>query len=105
MGFGLLAEREELCQMCHDDMSPENLAETYTYVHGPVQYGACIKCHHPHESPNPFMLRASPVRKLCFRCHDENRMLGGDIHGEMGEMDCTECHDPHGGPERFYLKM
>jgi predicted CXXCH cytochrome family protein len=105
MGFALLREREELCQMCHDEMSRESLAETYTWVHGPVQYGACVKCHQPHESPNPYMLRANPVRKLCFRCHDESRVLQGDIHGEIGEMDCTECHDPHGGPERYYLKM
>jgi predicted CXXCH cytochrome family protein len=105
VGFSLLEEREQLCQMCHDDMSPESLAETYDWVHGPVQYGACIKCHHPHESPNPFMLRNNPIRKLCLGCHDGERLLKGEIHSEIGNMDCSECHEPHGSQERFLMKM
>jgi predicted CXXCH cytochrome family protein len=105
VGFSLLEEREQLCQMCHDEMSPKSLAETYNWVHGPVQYGACIKCHHPHESPNPYMLRDNPIGKLCLRCHDGKRLLQGDIHSEIGEMDCSECHEPHGSQERFLMKM
>lgn len=103
MGFSLLEKRDKLCQMCHDDKSPESLAETYAWVHGPVQYGECLTCHHPHESANPFMLNEKPVSQLCFRCHDRERLLHTEMHSEIGETDCTECHNPHGSQVRYLL--
>jgi len=103
MGFSLLEKRDKLCQMCHDDKSPESLAETYAWVHGPVQYGECLTCHHPHESANPYMLNEKPVSQLCFRCHDRERLLHTEMHSEIGETDCTECHNPHGSQARYLL--
>lgn len=102
-GFALLEEKTRLCGMCHDNMSQEELAGTYKWLHGPVQYGACVECHHPHQSPRPFMLKSETIQELCFKCHDEKRLLITEIHGEIGEMDCTDCHNPHGSQERYLL--
>jgi predicted CXXCH cytochrome family protein len=103
-GFSLVEERNKLCWMCHDDMSPESLTEQYRWIHGPVQLGACLECHDPHESPNPYMLRRKEVRQLCFRCHDDDRLLQTEMHAEIDEAECTECHDPHGSDDRYLLR-
>ncbi len=104
-GFSLHEEKTKLCSMCHDSMSQEELRKTYTWVHGPVQYGACLECHHPHQSPNPYMVKGRTIQELCLRCHDEKRLLSAGIHSDIGETDCTECHDPHGSRERYMLRF
>ncbi len=102
-GFALIEEKTRLCGMCHDNMSQDELANTYTWLHAPVQYGACVECHHPHQSKHPFMLKGESIQKLCLNCHDGERLLNTEMHGEIGEMDCTECHNPHGSQERYLL--
>jgi len=104
IGFSLLEEKHRLCAMCHDQMSQEELGKKYAWVHGPVQYGACTECHHPHESANPYMLKVWPVQDLCFQCHDKERIFKTDQHADIGDTDCTECHSPHGSQARYFLR-
>ncbi len=105
MGFSLRAEKDKLCSMCHEDMSQEALRERYRWIHGPVQYGACLECHNPHESPYPFMRKQATVRKLCLNCHDEGGVRANEIHSGFDETDCTDCHNPHGSQVRYMLKF
>ncbi len=86
-----------LCYMCHE---PKN---TKAVVHGPVASGDCTLCHSPHQSPNPKLLLASPVSKLCFACHDEAMAKHKFVHvpvagGPMAAGECLSCHDPHESP-------
>jgi len=104
-GFAFLEEKTKLCALCHDDKSQEELGNTYKWVHAPVQYGACIECHHPHQSANEFMLKKWPIQELCLKCHDRKRLFKTEMHSEIGETDCTDCHDPHGSEERYMLRM
>ena len=104
IGFTLLQEKNRLCAMCHDQMSQEELRKKYAWVHGPVQYGACTECHHPHESANPYMLKAWPIQELCFQCHDKERIFKTDQHADIGDTDCTECHSPHGSQALYFIR-
>ncbi len=104
VGFTLLDKKLRICLRCHDYMSQEDLGKTFAWVHAPVQFGACLECHHPHETANPYMLQIWPIQKLCFKCHNENRLLKTVIHEEIDDTACTECHDPHGSQARFMLK-
>ncbi len=105
VGFTLLDTKLKICLRCHDYMSQENLGKTFAWVHAPVQFGACLECHHPHETANPYMLQIWPIQKLCFKCHSEDRLLKTEIHEDIGDTACTECHDPHGSQARFMLKI
>ncbi len=103
MGFSLRAEKDKLCSLCHEDMSQEALQGRYRWIHGPVQYGACLECHNPHESPFPFMRKQPTVRKLCLNCHDEGWFRASEIHSGFDETECTDCHNPHGSQFRYML--
>ena len=81
-----------LCYMCHE---PKN---TKAVVHGPVASGDCTLCHSPHQSPNPKLLLASPVSKLCFACHDEAMAKHKFVHVPVAGGECLSCHDPHESP-------
>ncbi len=85
----------ELCMECHDDMSIDELRNTYDWIHGPVAAGACTGCHSPHTALYPALLLAEPGRPLCIRCHDENRLAEQEIH-EDSQMNCLTCHAAHG---------
>ncbi len=104
MGFMFVEEKLKLCAMCHFEMSQEELGNNFKWVHAPVQYGACLECHHPHETDNPLMLKRWPIQKLCFKCHNAQRLLKTKAHSDIGPMDCTVCHDPHASPYRYMLR-
>ncbi len=104
VGFTLLDEKLRICLRCHDYMSQEDLGKTFAWVHAPVQFGACLECHNPHETANPYMMQSWPIQKLCFKCHNEERILKTMLHEEIDDTACTECHDPHGSQARFMLK-
>lgn len=89
-----------LCISCHDDFLDQQ-----AFLHGPVAVGACRECHHPHASELPSLLLQS-VEPLCFGCHSEQRLAGGEYHDDFGTTDdgCIRCHDPHGGDNGFFLK-
>jgi len=88
-------------ETCH----PAKNAVMDEYVHGPIGAGACIACHSPHGSINPFSLNltGSP---LCYRCHTDKEMEFAQdfIHGPVGGGDCVACHEPHGSPNKFQLR-
>ncbi len=101
--FQRLSRGEIECstEACHATKNSD-MAE---YVHGPVGAGACIACHNPHGSLNPYELNltGSP---LCYRCHTDKEMAFAQdfIHGPVGGGDCVACHDPHGSENKFQLR-
>ncbi len=90
--------KNELCGMCH-----KNLIQGRN-VHGPVAVGACLACHLPHSSENPYLLRR-PLATLCFKCHKEKR-LAASMHEKViaHGMFCVDCHNPHSGNMHYFLK-
>jgi len=70
----VLTPEEGLCARCHP-----GVATRPRFVHGPVAAGACLECHHPHESKIPGILLDDPTR-LCLRCHDAEDLSVGDHH-------------------------
>jgi predicted CXXCH cytochrome family protein len=65
---------EGLCARCHP-----GVATRPRFVHGPVAAGACLECHHPHESKIRGLLLDDPTT-LCLRCHDAEDLSVGDHH-------------------------
>lgn len=94
----------ELCRGCHVRFRPAELGQRFRFVHGPVAAGACVRCHSPHQSRNPFMVLEQPVRKLCVHCHQPESLYAAEYHAQAKEeIDCTVCHDPHGGDRPYFL--
>lgn len=113
-----------VCFECHQP-------ETVLYVHFPYASGMCMRCHNPHVSASPRLLRAQ-VNELCLKCHlrsresvpsrymptialtADTRMGHPFMHHPVrgtpdpltgGEMCCTSCHLAHGGAKLHHLKM
>ncbi len=83
------------CEGCHTAFFAALNADPSQWVHGPVANGNCTTCHHPHRSPNRFMLRVEPA-KLCDSCHGFRAAPENPAHLEA-EGACLNCHDPHSG--------
>ena len=120
----LKATNSIVCVSCHQ-------AETFQYPHFPYTSGMCTRCHDPHASVNPRLLRAK-VNDLCLSCHlqkpestpsrymptialtSDNR-IGHPYERHPvsrapdpltgGEMSCISCHLPHGAGKLHLLKM
>ena len=113
-----------ICFECHQ---PQTLSQ----AHFPYGSGMCVRCHNPHGSNNPSLLRAK-ANELCLSCHlltpetvpsrymptialtDDNKMghpyarhpVSGSLDPVTGkEMSCMSCHLAHGGGKAHYLKM
>jgi predicted CXXCH cytochrome family protein len=113
-----------VCLECHQ-------AAAYEQTHFPYASKMCLRCHNPHASVNPRMLRAT-VNELCLDCHlanlkrapsrylptielTANNSMGhpyvrhpvSGSHDPLtgGEMCCISCHLPHGGTKLHHLKM
>lgn len=85
----IAANKSELCYTCHDEED-----EAKKKLHKPVKAGSCTKCHDPHQSDQPKLLRkATP--QLCFGCHDEDDFKGKSVHGPAAAGKCLDCHHPH----------
>ena len=95
---GLVAPRNELCFVCHDDFVQG------PFVHGPVAVGDCLACHLPHSSGFPSLLKTERVA-VCAMCHREKRVAAG-MHEKVTahQLACVDCHDPHFGNVEFFLK-
>ena len=112
-----------VCFDCHEPAS-------YSYSHLPYASGMCMRCHNPHVSANPRLLRAN-VNDLCLNCHlrkpesvpshylptialTANNTMGhpyerhpvSGSHDPLtgGEMSCLSCHLAHGGTQPHLLK-
>lgn len=94
----MLEPQPGLCYICHED-----LAEQYSYLHGPVAGGYCTACHDPHRSESEKLLKMTG-EALCFYCHEAKSVLGNDIHEELEGMLCTDCHNPHGGEDKYIFQ-
>lgn len=112
------------CRECHP-------AAQVQHPHFPYASGMCTRCHDPHASSYPKLLRAK-VNDLCLDCHLQGRTRGTSrylptielsadyrlghpyarhpVNGfpdpiSGGEMSCLSCHLPHGGNKLHLLKM
>jgi predicted CXXCH cytochrome family protein len=94
----LRAPVTELCWRCH-----KTLISQARYVHAPVEAGACLVCHHQHQSPEKFQLQRSG-RALCFECHEPPDLLRLKAHATIGDAACQSCHEPHCSPRNHLLK-
>jgi len=86
----LPAKMGPVCLNCHDE-----LAEARKVRHSPFRSGSCTRCHDPHQSDHPSLLRQPPPA-LCVGCHDDLNLDQKVVHGPVGQGKCLECHDPHG---------
>ena len=112
------------CRACH-------VSAPVLHPHLPYASGMCTRCHDPHASKYPGLLRAR-VNDVCLDCHLQGRVkhpsrylptieLTSDyrfghpyarhpVNGSPdpitgGEMSCLSCHLPHGGNKLHQLKM
>lgn len=97
--FRLGMNDSAICLKCH-----ASVTTAHDRMHGPVAAGACLWCHHPHESAQASLLR-NPSRKVCTQCHDAKLLNAERVpeHAEAGR-DCLECHSGHGGASAYFLK-
>jgi len=112
-----------VCRDCHAPV-------TVLHAHLPYTSAMCLRCHNPHSSANPRLLRAK-VNDLCLECHlqgktranrylptieltADRRMGHPYLHHPVSgrpdplsgdEMSCLSCHQPHGGTQLHQLKM
>jgi len=120
----LNATKSDVCFECHH---PKTLSQ----AHFPYASGMCTRCHNPHGSANPSLLRAK-ANELCLNCHlltpqtapsrymptialTANKNMGHPykrhpVSGTLDpltkrEMSCMSCHLAHGGGKAHYLKM
>lgn len=87
-----------LCYLCHED-----LAASYSYLHGPVAGGYCTACHDPHRSGHPKLLKIDGDG-LCLYCHEEASVLRNEMHQDLDGMPCMDCHNPHGGEDKYIFQ-
>lgn len=86
------------CVKCH-----KTIASEHVRMHGPVAREACKWCHTPHESAEPALLKADPV-KVCTQCHDKQLLGAKPAEHLDGKTSCLNCHSGHGGTARYFLK-
>ncbi len=96
------------CFDCHKnpkEVGPTALvAPEKAWVHGPVANVQCVRCHNPHETRTPHLLKADRAEELCLPCHTEKK---DDRSKAMGSFDCNICHNPHNStsPDFRFLKQ
>ena len=89
-----------ICANCHKGKDSE-----HERMHGPVAAGACLWCHHPHESAQRFLLRDTD-RAVCSQCHTPGLLNSVRVPEHADESRaCLECHVGHGGPRSFLLRQ
>jgi predicted CXXCH cytochrome family protein len=95
---GFITAKKDLCFACHTNFLKG------AYFHGPAAAGACLKCHSPHDSHNPFLL-TRPKSETCGVCHIEQRVAKG-LHdnAKSRNLICLDCHDPHAANNKFFLR-
>ncbi|HEV2395344.1 MAG TPA: cytochrome c3 family protein [Candidatus Sulfotelmatobacter sp.] len=101
------------------------------HVHFPYAAGMCLRCHAPHNSTKPNLLRLN-INEICLDCHLQHpgraasasmptiELNGSNSAGhpylghpvsevpdplQGGEMSCLSCHLAHGGTKPHLLKM
>ncbi|MDF1553535.1 MAG: cytochrome c3 family protein [Deferrisomatales bacterium] len=96
-----------VCFGCHLVISanPANASEAQDDPHFRAAVADCSRCHEPHLSADPKLLRA-PVTHLCTECHPKRRDPPS-THLALQEGGCTACHDPHfsGYPASLHQRL
>ncbi|MFQ5739659.1 MAG: DmsE family decaheme c-type cytochrome [Acidobacteriota bacterium] len=84
---------EQVCVSCHSDKNGP-----FIFEHAPLQITGCQRCHQPHGSINPKMLRRTQVSQLCLECHSRTPgVLTAQpfaFHDQRSPRfrNCTVCH-------------
>lgn len=88
-----------ICLQCH-----AAVATQHSNMHAAVVANACLWCHNPHESAQPFLLRSAD-RKVCAQCHTLSTLSVASVPAHADEArGCLECHGGHGSDRPFLLK-
>lgn len=96
--FARARVKPDVCASCHAD----TLAK-HKVTHGPVESGACLQCHAPHQSPHVALLRL-PMPESCTNCHTQDLLSRGTPEHADPTSNCLNCHNGHGGTDRKMLK-
>ncbi len=91
------------CSSCHnnDDMSADAIRGPHGSNYAPILIANLVMEDYHQESPSTYA--------LCYRCHDENRILQDNSrfphreHVRGAKAACTTCHDPHGSYNYTHL--
>ena len=84
-----------VCLVCHVVVSsnPDNPNGPEGDPHFQKAVARCGRCHRPHASDDPKLLREDRVA-VCTRCHAGRDLeKGRHVRGQEGG--CAVCHDPH----------
>lgn len=88
-----------ICTQCHAAVQTQ-----YANMHAAVIASACLWCHNPHESAQPFLLRTND-RKVCAQCHTLSALDVANTPAHADETrSCLECHSGHGSAQPYLLK-
>jgi len=87
-----------MCLKCHKDIT-----EQYPVMHGAVTGIGCLRCHNPHISAIPHLLRDDGP-KMCLQCHDFDEENTTAPHADLARK-CLDCHFGHGGDHPYFLRQ
>jgi predicted CXXCH cytochrome family protein len=122
----LKADEASLCGSCHKDTmawqatlaakeaqekaAAKGRPQKGTFVHDPVQSGACSTCHLPHASDSSHLMRQASIVEGCGTCHDwlkhNSHPMGEkypDSRNKNLKLDCLSCHRAHGTGYRYMI--
>jgi len=89
----LVRPAASLCTDCHSDALPPEGTPAALQPHPMIPEGQCGRCHEPHSSANPRMLR-QPAGRLCQGCHEGKTRSFHEAKG-FSIYVCAKCHDLH----------
>ncbi|MHC1706612.1 MAG: cytochrome c3 family protein [Bacteroidales bacterium] len=94
----IIQAQPAVCYKCH-----ENFQLKYKYLHGPVSGGYCTRCHSPHMSQYPKLIK-NIGNSQCLDCHEKSQLTGTIAHNDFEMKECLDCHLPHGSDHKKLLK-
>jgi predicted CXXCH cytochrome family protein len=82
-----------ICPQCHFDVEVKEDTPKELRPHVLIPQGLCGRCHFPHSSENPKMMK-EPAARICLSCHPGKSR---SFHEEKGFSIyvCQKCHDLH----------
>jgi predicted CXXCH cytochrome family protein len=88
----------EMCTLCHK-------MELQPSIHEPVTKGECLKCHDPHSSQFPWLIKTATSAELCYSCHGEieTPLSNTYMHAPVAKGDCIQCHAAHSATTKHFL--
>jgi len=82
-----------LCTQCHSDVAVRPGTPEELLPHRMIPEGECGRCHFPHSSENPMMMR-EPSSRICYSCHPKKTRSFHEKKG-FSIYVCQKCHDLH----------